>query len=193
MYRFKKYILMGVIGLALVAGGCGEETVHSDSANMAPSGTPEPDQVTSNAHLYLYNAGYKTTDLKAREIRQFSRRDSTVATDLYVLFFDSMGKRISTLTAAHGYIREKDNFLAVSGSVVAIGEDSTLLRTEYLEWSTVRDSIVTDSFVTIIREREGDTLYGPRGMQSDSRLKNITFRQASGRLSDIEKGADEKR
>jgi len=83
--------------------------------------------------------------------------------------------------------------LAVSGSVVAIGEDSTLLRTEYLEWSTVRDSIVTDSFVTIIREREGDTLYGPRGMQSDSRLKNITFRQASGRLSDIEKGADEKR
>ncbi|MCK5125229.1 MAG: LPS export ABC transporter periplasmic protein LptC [candidate division Zixibacteria bacterium] len=165
--------------------GCGSKGEPMNESVEAVFDSIQPDQITSNAHIYLYKAGRKTTDLTADEIRQFTKLDSSIATNLYVLFFDSTGERVSTLIARNGYIREKDNFLAVSDSVVLIGEDSVKLITEYLEWDSEKDSIMTDSFVTIIRNNS-DTLTS-YGMQSDPTLKNISFKKASGKLTDIEK------
>lgn len=178
-----------VVAVLMLAVGCGDQKSSTEAQNSVTSNELQPDQVTSNAHMFLYSGGHKTTDLKADEIRQFTKIDSTVAEKIIIEFFDTTGARISTLTAQGGFIREKNNYLAVSGDVVVIGEDSIRLETQYLEWVGAKDSVVTDSFVTVINK--GDTLMS-YGFQSDPRLKNITFkRQVSGRLTDVKKVKDE--
>lgn len=180
-----------IFGLCIVMAvlmGCEDEHPEYGAASDTAIDSLQPDQITSDAHIYLYKAGRRTTDLQASEIRQFTALDSTIAQNLYVEFFDSTGTRISTLKANNGYIREKDNFLAVNGAVKVIGEDSVILLSEYLEWDATKDSVVTDSFVTIIRDEDTLTSYG---MQSDPALKNISFKHASGRVSDIKKVQDE--
>lgn len=181
-------VLVGFLGLLVF--GCSDEKLSSDNGEDYVEGA-QPDQITHNAHIFLYKGGYKTTDLTADEIRQFSALDSAVASRLTVDFFDTTGARVSTLTADEGYIREKDQYLAVSGSVVVVGKDSTRLETEYLEWDGEKDSVVTDSFVTVIEK--GDTLMS-YGFQSDPELKDVTFKhRVSGRLSDVGKKTDEKK
>lgn len=186
--RIYSLMLPVVIGvLAVLCTGCGDE--GTTTLDDRTSGLVEPDQITYNAHIYLYKGGRKTTDLIADEIQHFTRLDSAVAANLLIHFFDSTGERISTLTAQRGYIKEKDNFLAVSGSVVVIGRDSARLETEYLEWDGAKDSVVTDSFVTVI---EGGSILMSYGFQSDPELKDITFkRQVSGRLTETEPIEDE--
>ncbi len=181
-------VLVGFLGLLVL--GCGDDKLSSEAGEDYVEGA-QPDQITHNAHIFLYKGGYKTTDLTADEIRQFTALDSAVASNLTVEFFDTTGARVSTLTADEGYIREKDQYLAVSGSVVVIGEDSVRLETEYLEWDGDKDSVVTDSFVTVIEKK--DTLMS-YGFQSDPRLRDVTFKhRVSGRLSDVEKKADDKK
>ncbi|MFH1700899.1 MAG: LPS export ABC transporter periplasmic protein LptC [Candidatus Zixiibacteriota bacterium] len=187
-----KIIFFSMIIACSLMMACGEETTRPPQSSITLIDSIQPDQVTSNAHIYLYKKGYKTTDLLADEIRQFTQRDSTIAINLHAEFYDSLGQRLSTLTSNQGYIRQDDNFLAVNGAVVLIGEDSVTLLTEYLEWDGKKDSVVTDSFVTIIRPG-GDTLTSKEGMQSDPQLKNISFKKASGRLTDIEKAKDANR
>lgn len=171
--------------------GCGEDNKYQKSSVPVLTGADQPDQITFKAHIFLYSGGRRTTDLHAQKIEQFTKRDSTIATDLNVDFFDSTGARVSTLTADKGYIREKDNFLAVSGSVVVVGEDSVQLRTVYLEWDAAHDKVVTDSFVTIVREN--DTLYS-YGVETDPRLRNTIFkRQVRGQMTDIEKGSNDRK
>jgi LPS export ABC transporter protein LptC len=183
-------LLVILIGLGILALGCSDDKVSSDGGEDFTEGA-QPDQVTHNAHIFLYKGGYKTTDLTADEIRQFTTLDSAVANNLTVEFFDSTGTRISTLTAKEGYIREKDQYLAVSGSVVVIGKDSVRLETEYLEWDGDKDSVVTDSFVTVYEK--GDTLMS-YGFQSDPQLKDVTFKhRVTGRLTDVKKKTDDKK
>ena len=174
---------------AVIGAGCGEDDIGNDKSMTLPTDKTIPDQVTSNARIYLYSGGHKTTDLQADELAQFTDLDSTIATNIRAKFFDSTGALVSTLTSNFGYIREKDNFLAVSGSVIVVGEDSVQVRTEYLEWDAANEEVETDSFVTVIREN--DTLRS-FGLVTDPRLRDITFKkQVSGTLTDMEKMKDE--
>lgn len=178
---FFKMILTVSIMLLLSAMfyGCAEDEKQKDITTAASVETVQPDQITSDAHIYLYSGGYKTTDLKADKIIQFTQLDSMIAFNVETDFFDSTGELISTLTAESGYIRENDNFLSVTGNVIVIGEDSIRIETEYLEWDATNDRVDTDSFVIVIQH--GDTLRS-YGVTTDPRLRDITFkRRVSGR------------
>jgi LPS export ABC transporter protein LptC len=177
-------VAMMIVTVALAAG-CGDDKPYRETTAAVSSTKLQPDQVTSKAHIFLYKAGRKTTDLTADEIQQFTRLDSTIAVNIAADFFDSTGAWVSNLTAKKGYIREKNNYLAVSGSVVVVGQDSARLETEYLVWDADHDKVVTDSFVTITRNQ--DVLRG-YGLETDPALKNTTLkRQVSGRLTQVEK------
>jgi len=181
--------LVILLAVAVLIIGCGQE--QKQPGGDALTGGAGPDQVTSKARLYLYSGGHKTTDLRADELVQYTRLDSSIAINLDALFFDTAGVVVSTLRANRGYIRERDNFLAVSGGVLVIGRDSVKVKTEYLEWDAGRELVETDSFVTVIRQ--DDTLFS-YGIVSDPELKDITFKkQVSGTLTDVEKMRHEKK
>ena len=182
-------VVFGQVAFLLFIADLSATDIGDDRSVTIPLGKATPDQITSNARIYLYSGGHKTTDLKADDLSQFTELDSTVARNVRAKFFDSTGAVVSTLTADRGYIREKDNFLAVSGSVEVIGEDSVKIFTEYLEWDAANEEVETDSFVTVIRE--SDTLTSI-GMVTDPGLRDITFKkQVKGTLTDMEKIEDE--
>lgn len=182
---FPGFTFAAAMTVAIVMAGCGGDSKPQSAPGTIVVDSLGPDQVTSNARIFLYAKGHKTTDLRADQIMQYTAKDSTIAQRLDVDFFDSTGAHISNLTAEHGYIREKDNFLAVTGSVKVIGEDSVRLFTEYLEWDAGKDRVVTDSFVTIIQNQDTIRSYG---VETDPRLRNITFKKkVSGRLTNMEK------
>jgi LPS export ABC transporter protein LptC len=186
---FSLILLAMAVGIGIALGGCGGDGKPPGAEGTAVIDSGGPDQVTSNARIFLYAEGRKTTDLRADRIMQYTAKDSTIAERLDVDFFDSTGAKISNLIADRGYIREKDNFLAVNGSVKVLGEDSVRLFTEYLEWDAGKDRVVTDSFVTIIQNQDTIRSYG---VETDPRLRNITFkRKVSGRLTDVEKARHE--
>lgn len=174
------------IGLMSIIG-CGD-----NGNSPAPPVIIEPvdpsgaDQVTTQAHIYLYKGGHKTTDLLADTLKKFTKLDSTIAINLDIDFFDSTGRMVSNLIADSGYIRERDQFLTVTGGVVlSKKEESVTLLTEYLEWDAGNEKVQTDSFVTVIRG--SDTLYS-YGLETDPALDSISFkRKVSGRISNIEK------
>lgn len=167
--------------------GCGDETEPPAPFITAESTDPSgADQVTTHAHIYLYKGGHRTTDLLADTLRKFTKLDSTIAINLDIDFFDSAGAIISNLIAETGYIREKTQFLTVTGGVVVTKkEEAVVLLTEYLEWDAGNEKVVTDSFVTVIRG--GDTLYS-YGLETDPALDSISFKnKVSGKISDIER------
>ncbi len=177
--------LILLTGIFIIAVGCSDSPDSSSNTHDVVLDSITPDQVTSKARIFLYNGGIKTTDLHAEQLRQFSKLDSTIAFDLDVDFFDSTGVKISNLKADSGYIREKNNFLSVTGNVVVIGKDSVMVFTEYLEWDAANEMVNTDSFVVVIRDNDTLTSYG---MITDPKLENITFkRQVQTRISDIER------
>ncbi|MDD4050641.1 MAG: LPS export ABC transporter periplasmic protein LptC [candidate division Zixibacteria bacterium] len=185
-------MLAAAMAAAIMMIGCGSDNKPQSAHGTAVIDSAGPDQVTSNARIFLYAKGRKTTDLRADLIMQYTAKDSTIAQQLDVDFFDSAGVKISNLVAERGYIREKDNFLAVTGSVKVLGEDSTRLFTEYLEWDAGKDRVVTDSFVTIITQNQ-DTIRS-YGVVTDPRLRDITFkRKVSGRLTNMEKIRDDQK
>jgi len=186
MALFPILMFAAAMAAAVITTGCGGDTNPRSDRGTAAIDSAGPDQVTSNARIFLYAKGRKTTDLRADQIMQYTAKDSTIAQRLDVDFFDSTGAKVSNLIADRGYIREKDNFLAVTGSVKVLGEDSTRLFTEYLEWDAGKDRVVTDSFVTIITQNQ-DTIRS-YGVVTDPRLRDITFkRKVSGRLTNMEK------
>lgn len=187
-----KFILYAIIAIyaMVIAGGCDEGSQLDIKDMAAPSDTAEPDKVTEQARYSLYTAGHKTTYIRADRLDKFTRRDSMVAINIDIDFYDSTGVIVSNLVAREGYIRERDDFLAVTGSVVIIGEDSVRIETEYLEWDNENERIRTDSFVTVIYSN-GNVLYS-YGIESDAKLENIEFKkQVSGRLTDMGKRKNE--
>jgi LPS export ABC transporter protein LptC len=181
----KLFITAYLVLFATVAwNGCSEEQQQQPVIDKSSSRAMEPDQVTSDARIYLYNEGRRTTDIRAERIDQYTQLDSTIAYGLNVDFYDSTGSFVSNLEADSGYIREKQNYLAVSGNVVVISADSARLETQFLTWDAARDSVVTDSFVTITR---GDDILTGYGLVTDPRLETITIkRQVSGKFHDAE-------
>jgi len=182
-----------LISAILIISGliaCSDDNPKMGETAETPTNFGQADQVTSQAHIYLYSGSRKTTDLRADELHQFSKLDSTVAYNLDVDFFDSTGQIVSNLVAREGYIREQDNFLAVSGSVVVRSRDSARLNTEYLEWDAGRELVSTDSFVTITYADGSVT--NSLGMESDPQFKDIRLKKrVSGRVQDVEKLKDE--
>ncbi len=191
--KFTLYIgTLSLLMIIIPLSGCGDSseppssTVNNDMIDSLLTDPSGADQVTTQAHIYLYKAGHKTTDLLADTMRKFTKLDSTIAINLDIDFFDSTGAKISNLIAETGYIRERDQFLTVTGGVVVTKkEESVVLLTEYLEWDAANEKVLTDSFVTVIRE--ADTLYS-YGLETDPGLDSISFKnRVSGRISNIEK------
>lgn len=196
MERMKKLtvksILYAIVVICAMVAACGcEDRLQSDIKDMSvPNDTAEPDKVTEEARYSLYSGGHKTTYIRADRLDKFTRRDSMIAINIDIDFYDSTGVIVSNLVAREGYIRERDDFLSVTGSVVIIGEDSVRIETEYLEWDNENERISTDSFVTVIYSN-GNILYS-YGIESDPKLENIEFKkQVSGRLTNMGKRKNE--
>ncbi len=174
-------LIIGFFATLLALTGCstGDDIKSADQPDSTVA-IVRPDQMLLNARITLYDGSLRTTDLFADSIEKYEKSDSSLAWNLIVHFFDSLGQEVSNLEADSGLVREKTNFMEVFGNVVVRTSDSAVLHTEQLAYNAELDSITTDKFVHIVQQ--GDTIKG-YGMVADKELKKIRIlRQVTGTL-----------
>lgn len=164
---FYKYLALTVL-LLVVMSGCSNEG-PSNVNHGAIDTTGLPDSEVSGAHINLYDGSRVTTEIIADKIIQFEAQDSTMAYNLHIDSFDSLGQLNSKITGDSAVIREQTGLFVIFGHVVVATADSTRLETELLHWNPKTDRIHTDAFVRITRP---DAVARGWGFEADQRIKS---------------------
>jgi len=160
---------------------------------------PQPNETTENypdsrlddATIVFTKDGKQSVTIEAKHIDRWVKQDSTEADTVIVIFFDTTGTQKSTLTANRGLIREKSELVSMFGNVVAINEDSTVLKTESLFWDPETGLITTDDYVEI-EKADGDLLTG-YGLKADRNLHELEIlSDVAGKVSDVAEQEKEK-
>lgn len=146
--------------------------------------TNYPDTQLDDATIIFTRDGMRSVVVEAAHIDRWQSLDSTEADKVNLHFYDDDGKESSSLVADRGLIREKTEKVSVFGNVVAINEDSTILRTESLVWDPETQLITTDDYVEIDRAN-GDKLSG-YGLKGDRNLQELEIlRDVKGKVLKI--------
>jgi len=170
-----------LFAVTVIFWGCSSrDDIKSTGDSDSTEAVIRPDQFLVDARITLYDGPYRTTDLYADSIEKYEGIDSSLAWNLKVHFFDTLGNEISYLESDSGVVREKADFMEVFGHVKVRTEDSAYLFTEQLAYDIKTDSIMTEKFVKIVQQ--GDTIQG-YGLVADQQLKKTRIkRQVTGTL-----------
>lgn len=105
-----------------------------------------------------------------------------VIKNITVIFPDSNGKTISTITARIGVYRSGDQSLDARDSVVGITPDGRELRTEHLLWDPRQNEISSDTSFVLTSPGEPPMLKGSSFVATPD-FRNLRINEASGKLT----------
>ncbi len=168
MDLIRRHIIL-LIGIFIFLGGCQKE-----QPKKAPLFNNLPDQILSNATMVFTQDGVRTTVIKAKTVATWSNKDLTQAESLWVDFFDENGEHTSHLVADSGWIKEKEQTLAVWGNVRVITDEAVKLETQTLNWNPSTNKITTEDFITITKDKDVITGYG---LEADQQLKDVKIKK----------------
>lgn len=176
-----------IVILAVLTLACSNDK-PSPSDGVSGDSSLLPDSDLLDATIYLYDGGEISTEIIADKIVKFEKQDSTVAYNLNVDIYDSLGQVSTNIVGDSGVIRELRNQLYIYGDVI-VESDSTKLETDFLFWNSHTDMVETDSYVKITQGNDVMTGYGLQADQNLNRIKIL--RQASGTIHDTKKLQDQ--
>jgi LPS export ABC transporter protein LptC len=183
--RFKNIVLITLITLAIF--GCSKTEYPREKE--APANIP--DASLDDATIILSQDGKQEAVVDAKHIDRWETKDSTEATTVNIVLFDSVGVEHSTLTAKRGVLRENSAKFTLFGDVVGVSKDSTILKTQSLYWNPETNKITTEDYVEIHR-KNGDLIHG-YGMVADRDLQNIEItRDVAGKVKSIPESEKQK-
>ena len=173
----KRLLIIGAIALTLACSSTKTPEPSGESINY-------PDTQLDDATITFTEDGIPTVLVNAKHIDRWEKQDSTEADTVELYFYDKTGVLKSTLEADRGLIREKSEAVSLYGNVVAVNEDSTILKTQSLFWDPETNLITTDDFVEVERQ-DGDVVTG-YGMKADRLLHEIEIlRDVKGKVFDL--------
>lgn len=155
-----------------------------------PSGANSriPDQEARDFTLTETSEGRKNWTLWASYAAMYNDRNLVDAQTVRIEFFNSEGKRYSTLTADQGVVDQRSNNLEARGDVSVITETGVKMETDSLRWLNNAQKIVSDAFVRVTRKRDVVTGYG---FESDPSLDNFYIRrEVRAEVREEDKGED---
>ncbi len=177
--RDKWIVITVLLALVIALAGCGEQEKYA-APNDTPPSVILPDAVLESATIYLYDRGKVTAEIQADSIVKYESIDSTVAFNLDVNSYDSLGAVETHVVGDSGIIREKTGELYIYGDVDVTTAEGSRLQTEYLYWDSDQELIKSDKFVRITKDQ--DVITGV-GLESDEHLHRIRILEhVSGQL-----------
>jgi LPS export ABC transporter protein LptC len=183
--RIKIAVVVSLIALTIF--GCSKTEYPREKE--APANIP--DASLDDATIILTQDGKQEAVVDAKHIDRWETKDSTEATTVNIVLFDSIGVEHSTLTAKRGVLRENSAKFTLFGNVVGVSKDSTILKTQSLYWNPETNKITTEDYVEIHR-KNGDLIHG-YGMVADRDLQNIEItRDVSGKVKSIPESEKQK-
>ena len=129
-----------------------------------------PNQVVEAFTLHESSSGRRLYTLEAQKAYVYDPAQRVEVTGLRVLFYDEVGGINSTLVADEGSIYSKNEDLVARGHVIVRTSDSTMLSTDSLAWSNLRQLVRTDADLVI--ETPKGRVQG-KGLVSDAGLTKI--------------------
>jgi LPS export ABC transporter protein LptC len=184
-------LLKSIIFLSIAAVALTISCTETDTPVPKQTDNNFPDTKLDDATILLSQDGRQSVKVLAEHIDRWEKNDSTEAMIVRVIFYDTTGSIRSTLNADRGLIRENSDEIAMFGSVVGVGDDSTVLKTESLFWDAAKNQITTEDYVEIT-EADGSLLTG-YGLRTDPGLKDFEIlRDVSGKVKEVP-GADKEK
>jgi LPS export ABC transporter protein LptC len=185
--RLRLHTIVLFIATGLILAGCSKE--EFPRAKEAP--TNPPDASLDDAKIILSQHGRQDAIVIAKHIDRWETLDSTEATTVTIIMYDSTGVEHSTLNSKRSVLREKAAKFALYGDVVGLSKDSTELKTQSLFWDPKTEKVTTDDYVEI-RRKSGDLIKG-WGLIADRDLQNIEItRDVSGKVKNVPESEKQK-
>jgi LPS export ABC transporter protein LptC len=173
--------LAAFVGLSL---GCQSRTAPVPGA----SNLRMPDQEARDFTLTETSEGKKNWTLWASYAAMYNDRNLVDAKTIQIEFFDSEGKRYSTLVADQGLVDQRTNNLTAIGKVRVVTETGVHMETDSLRWINRTEKIVSDAFVKVTRKEDVVTGYG---FESDPNLDHFHLkREVRAEVRDTGGGGD---
>jgi LPS export ABC transporter protein LptC len=175
------------LAVALAIGfsqaGCQQRTAPVPSANLKI-----PDQEARDFTLTETSEGNKNWTLWASYAAMYNDRNLVDAKTIQIEFFDSKGKRTSTLVADQGLVDQRTSNLEAVGRVRIVTEAGVHMETDSLRWVNSTQKIMSDAFVKVTRK--GDVVTG-YGFESDAGLDHFHLkREVRAEVNDTGGGRD---
>ena len=172
-------VLIAAATSAFIIAGC--TPLSSPPSSEEPSPGEMPEQEFHNSTIHFYQSDVLSAKLQAGRIRKYTKR-STVLLDSSVTmeFYDSTGRRTTTLTSDSGRADESRKDMVAMGHVVALSDSGQSLETDQLRWENRTRRILSESRVHLTTTT--DTIDGV-GFSSDEHLKNWQILHPTGTTS----------
>jgi LPS export ABC transporter protein LptC len=163
--RLKKIFLIGLIFFLIYCN-------RGPKAEEETETTPASREKAENFVLVDSEGSKKNWVLRAEQADNFE--DSVKIYGVAVEFYDKEGEYSSTLTSDSGVVYSKSGDMRAIEHVKVTSRDSTVLKTDYLEWDNKRQKICTESNVRITQK---NSIITGKGMESDPNLEHIEIKE----------------
>ncbi len=186
MIRWMAPHVLSLVVVAIVGGQSGCESRSSPAPGAAE--LHFPDQEARDFTLTETSEGTKNWTLWASYAAMYNAKNLVDAKTIQIEFFDSKGKRYSTLVADQGLVDQRTNNLEAIGRVRVVTETGVHMETDSLYWINNTQKIISDSFVKVTRK--GDVVTG-YGFESDPNLDHFHLkREVRAEVRDTGHGGD---
>lgn len=176
-YYYNSQVIFALFGIALICG-CENDINTIYSLSQVDS---LPFDYTKGLEAYYSDSGKIQAYLESPLMKKTDEDDDSFfefPEGFKIIFFDSLDKPESQITAKYGISYEKKNIMEAKNNVVVNNiQKNEFLETEHLIWDRNKGIIYTDVFVKITRDDE--VIYGD-GMTSDQNFESYKIRNASG-------------
>ena len=136
-----------------------------------------------NVVVKYSDSGVVRVEVVAPEmIRKWDQTDykTTLPKGVTAHFFDSNGKKTSTLTGKYATLDSKTGLMNVKGDVQVINSDGDTLLTDHLILDESQDRLATNGAVTV---RRSNQIIMADGLESNRDFTKYTFTKVRGTLS----------
>jgi len=177
-------VAVAVVAIVASQSGCQSRTASAPGAAELHF----PDQEARDFTLTETSEGKKNWTLWASYAAMYNAKNLVDAKTIQIEFFDSKGKRYSTLVADQGLVDQRTNNLEAIGRVRIVTETGVQMETDSLHWINNTQKIISESFVKVTRNHDVVTGYG---FESDPNLDHFHLkREVRAEVRDTGHGGD---
>ena len=170
----KRLILLGLIALVFILGGCRSRSPLSMVANEIPI----PQQKLKDFRLIATEGGVKTWEMEASAAQIYEKIRKTYIQDFKTSIYEE-GKLASILSAQRGILDIATNNMKATGNVVVTSTKGSRLETEELYYLSSEEKEKKGKFVTeeFVKITEPDRITTGYGLKIDSDLENAKIKR----------------
>lgn len=147
--RFYLNMTSFFILLLMMLLSCGEKEIEEET-EVEKEGENIPIMEFTEVSASFSQSSTIRVKIKAPLQHQYKSNDESYPQGVFLEFFDSLGRKTTTLEADSGFHEASDDSYRVRGNVVVINlEENQKLETEILHWSQVKREIYTDTLTPV--------------------------------------------